>query len=132
MSLIADHLVLLVTVLTSLGATAIATRLLCLPARVLPAALASLMDILGLAVIFTVTNGILGVLLLLAARHFAHHPVSLHRVDDIALYVVSILQAIALHAWRTTSRPTPPPPDSHGRVDAPGDTARSLDSRSHS
>jgi hypothetical protein len=110
MRLIADHLVLLVTILTSLGAAAIAMRLLSLPARALPAALATLMDILGLAVLFTLTNGVLGVLLLLAARHLANHPVSLHRVDDIALYIVSVLQAIALHAWRTTRR-TPPPPD---------------------
>ena len=51
-------------------------------------------------VIFCLSNGVLGVLVVLVARHVGDRPVSLHRVDDITLYIVSLLQAVAFHAWR--------------------------------
>jgi hypothetical protein len=99
-SLRADHLVILMVVLTSLGAVAVGVRLLCLPARALPRAGAAVLDVLGLAVVFFVANAALAVVVLLAERHLGGRLVSLHTADDLALYVVSALQAIAFQAWR--------------------------------
>ena len=95
-----DHLVALVVVLTSLAAAALGVRLLGLPARALPRAGAAVVDVLGLAVVFFVANAALAIVVLLAERHLGGRLVSLHAVDDVALYVASGLQAIACHAWR--------------------------------
>lgn len=104
MRLSGDHLIILVVVLTSLGAAAVGVRLLGLPARALPRAGAAVVDVLGLAVLFFVANAALAVLVLLAERHLGARLVSLHTVDDVALYVISTLQAIAFHAWRAVGR----------------------------
>jgi hypothetical protein len=105
MSVVGDHVVLLTGVVTSVGAAVLGVRLLCLSARALPATLTTVMDVLGLALAFCVANGVLGVIILLVERHLGGGQVSLHRVDDVGLYVVSLLQAIAFQAWRTSKRP---------------------------
>ncbi len=104
MSVVGDHLVLLTAGLTSIGAVVVGVRLLWLSGRALPAALTTVIDVLGLTLVFCLANGVLGVIVLLAERHLRGQQVSLHRVDDIALYVVSLLQAIAFQAWRTSGR----------------------------
>ena len=114
MTAISDHVVLVVTVLTSLAALAVGVRHLCLPGRALTRAVTTVMDVLGLGVIFCVSNGVLGVLVLLVVRHVGDRPVSLHRIDDIGLYIVSLLQAIAFQAWHSANMRgldgTPEPP----------------------
>jgi hypothetical protein len=63
-----------------------------------------------------VANAALAMVVLLAERHLGGRLVSLHTIDDVALYVVSTLQAIAFQAWRATGQregpqagpPTPP------------------------
>ena len=104
MSVIADHLLVLVAALTSLGSVVLGVRLLRLPARALPRALGAVVDVVGTAVLFFLANAAVGVLFLLAERHLAGRLVSLHRLDDVALYVISALQAIVLQAWRTANR----------------------------
>jgi len=103
-SVVAEHLVLLTAVLTSIGAIVVGVRVLCLSGRALPATLTTLMDVLGLAVVFCLANGVLGMVAMLAERHLRGQQVSLHRVDDVGLYVVSLLQAIAFQAWRGSKR----------------------------
>jgi hypothetical protein len=106
-SLHGDHLIVLMVAVTSLGAVAVGVHLLCLPARALPRAGAAVLDVLGLAVVFFVANAALAILVLLAERHLGGRlvSVSLHTTDDLALYVTSLLQAIAFQAWRATRPP---------------------------
>jgi hypothetical protein len=95
-----DYVLLGLVGVTSALAYGVGAFGLRLSPRALGPALAHLLDVVGLIVVFYLANVAMGALVLVAARHLAHRVVSLYTLDDIALVVLSLLQAIAFQAWR--------------------------------
>jgi hypothetical protein len=95
-----DYLLLGLVGVTSALAYAVGAFGLGLSRRALAPALAHLLDVVGLVVVFYLANVAMGALVLVAARHLAHRVVSLYMLNDLALVMLSVLQAIAFRAWR--------------------------------
>ena len=93
-----------IVALTSLGAYVIATRGMGLRRPELPGALLGAHDYLGLVVIFLVGNFALGLAIILGLRGLTHQFVTVYMLNDATLAVLSLLQALVLHCWRTRSR----------------------------
>lgn len=89
-----------IAVLTSLGAYLVATRRLGLRPTTLPEALAEALECLGLAVVFLVSNLVVGMVLVLGLRAVSGRFISIYGLSDITVVVLSLLQALVLHSWR--------------------------------
>jgi asparagine N-glycosylation enzyme membrane subunit Stt3 len=99
-----DLLLPFLAVVTSAAAGALGARYLRLPARGLGRALGFLLDVLGLTVVFFAANGAVGIVVVLALRHVMGRFASVHTIDDVALAVLSLLQALLFQSWRAAGR----------------------------
>ena len=95
---------IVIVALTSLGAYVIAMRGMGLRSPELRGAVLETLDYLGLAVIFLVGNFALGLVVILGLRALTHRFVTVYTLNDATLAVLSLLQALVLHCWRTLSR----------------------------
>jgi hypothetical protein len=98
--------VLGVVALTSAAAYRVGRRWLDLGRAGLGAALARVLEVLGLAAAFLLTNLAIGVLAIVAARHLAGWFVSVYLLDDLSLVVLSFVQGLAFDLWRRAGRET--------------------------
>lgn len=98
--MISDYFLLGLVGVTSALAYGVGAFGLGLSRRALGPALAHMVDVVGLIVVFYLANVAMGALVLVTARHLAHRAVSLYMLDDLALVMLSVLQAIAFRAWR--------------------------------
>jgi hypothetical protein len=90
-------MVVLVVAITSLAAVIVAARG---GIAGLGAALGTMLEAVGATVLFFVANLALGVTLILATRRLTPFYPTLYEVSDVALLVLSSLQALALTLWR--------------------------------
>jgi hypothetical protein len=90
---------------TSLAAYLLGIRTLRLSPARLPRAAARAMECLGLTVLFAVANLVLGAGLLLGLRAATGRFVSVYVLNDVALTVLSFVQALLLQWWRATEEP---------------------------
>lgn len=97
-------ILLLIVALTSLGGVLLATRRISLRRAALRGALAEALDYVGLAVLFLVSNLVVGTLLIIAYRALSGRFVSVYLLNDITVAFLSLLQALVLHCWRQRSR----------------------------
>lgn len=67
-------------------------------------ALITAIEAIGATTLFFVANLAIGVLLVLAVRLVTPFYLSLYEVTDVALLVLSLLQALTFEAWRRTAR----------------------------
>ncbi len=95
---------ILIIVLTSAGAYLAATRGIGLRGAELPGAVMQALDCLGLAVLFLLGNLVSGLVLILGLRVLTGHFVSVYMLNDVALVILSLLQALVLHCWQVRSR----------------------------
>jgi len=94
----------IIVALTSLGAYVAGTRGMGLRRAELPGALLEALDYLGLAVIFLVGNFTLGLAIILGWRALSRQFFTVYTLNDATLAILSLLQALVLHCWRTRSR----------------------------
>ena len=113
---VSDHLLLFVVVgLTSL--------LILLAARRrdrdgMTCAIVAAVEVVGATVVIFVANLAVGVILVLALRRLTPLYPSLYEVADVALLIISLLQALVVERWRRAG--TSPVPAAPGRVRAGG------------
>ena len=94
----------IIVALTSLGAYVAGTRGMSLRRPELPGALLEALEYLGLAVLFLVGNFALGLAIILGLRALTHRFITVYMLNDAPLAVLSLLQALVFHCWRTRSR----------------------------
>jgi hypothetical protein len=93
------YYLLLLFGLTSAGLSLVATRGLGLRRHALRAALARMLEYVGLAILLAVLNLAAGFLLVLALRRLTGSFVSLYLNTDGTLIALSLLQAAVLQWW---------------------------------
>ncbi len=93
-----------IVLLTSVGAFLVATRGVRLRGAALPGAVISALDCLGLAVLFLLGNLGLGLVLVLGLRAMTGQFLSVYMLNDATLAVLSLLQALVLHCWQARSK----------------------------
>jgi len=93
-----------IVLLTSVGAFLVATRGVRLRRAALPGAVISALDCLGLAVLFLLGNLGLGLVLVLGLRAVTGQFLSVYVLSDATLAVLSLLQALVLHCWQARSK----------------------------
>ncbi len=96
--------ILIVVSLTSVGAYILGITRLRFSGSKLQLALGKACECVGLTLVFFLLNLGVGMLAILAIRSFIGRFVSLYIVADIALLVLSLLQALTFQAWREGSR----------------------------
>ena len=101
----ADFTVLILVAATTGVAYAIGRRVLHLPRMALGAALRSALEWVGLTAVFMAANVLVGLAAVLALRAALVSFVSLYGVADVAVAVLSSLQAAAFQAWLTSREP---------------------------
>jgi hypothetical protein len=94
----------LIVVLTSLGAYLTATRFAGLRRADLQGALLETLECLGLVVIFLLANFTVGAAMILGLRALTGRFISIYVVNDVTLAILSLLQAIVYHRWQTRSK----------------------------
>ena len=94
----------LIVGLTSLGAYVLATRVAGLRRVDLPGALTETLECLGLVVIFFLANFAVGTALILGLRGLTGRFISVYVVNDAALAILSLLQALVFHRWRARTK----------------------------
>jgi hypothetical protein len=70
----------------------------------LGAAIVAVVELTGATTLFLVANVAVGIMLVLAARRFTPFYPSLYEATDIALLLVSVVQAGIFEAWRRPAR----------------------------
>jgi len=103
-----EAFVLLLVALTSTGAWAVGARGLGLESRALGGAVGRMLESVGLIVVFFVANLLVGGLLIVTARALGPRFISLYYLDDVTVLVLSVVQGLALQAWREAGRRPPP------------------------
>ena len=93
-----------IVLLTSVGAFVVVTRGVGLRAATLPSAVMRALDCLGLAVLFLLGNLGLGLVLVLGLRAITGQFLSVYVLSDATLAVLSLLQALVLHCWQARSK----------------------------
>jgi len=93
-----------IVLLTSVGAFVVATRGVGLRGAALPGAVMRALDCLGLAVLFLLGNLGLGLVLVLGLRAITGQFLSVYVLSDATLAVLSLLQALVLHCWQARSK----------------------------
>jgi hypothetical protein len=93
-----------VVLLSTLLAFGVASRRFGWPARAIVTASGKVLECVGATVLFCLLNGLLGVLLILAARGVSGRFVSLYLGADHTLIALSALQALLFQWWRESSR----------------------------
>ncbi len=93
-----------VVCLTSLGAWLALTQRTGRRARDLRTAAVDALACLGLAVVFLAANLAVGIALILGARALTRQFISLYVLNDATLAVLSLLQALVFHAFRSGPR----------------------------
>jgi hypothetical protein len=86
--------------LTSIAAYFLGTRGLRLERHKLGRAGTEALEVLGLSMVFLVTNLAAGVCLILGARVLSGRFLSVYWINDSTLGLMSFLQAIVFHCWR--------------------------------
>lgn len=86
--------------LTSIGAYLVAVAGFGLRASGLRAAMAKMLECVGMMLGFLLVNLTIGVIAILAVRILTRGFVSLYLANDITLLVISVLQGLAFHWWR--------------------------------
>ena len=94
----------LTVILTSVGAYAIAVRSVRLSGASLAAAVLEALDYLGLAVLFLFGNLAVGITLIFGLRAMSGRFVSVYILNDVALALLSCLQALVVHCWRMLAK----------------------------
>jgi hypothetical protein len=89
-----------IVALTSMGAYLVATQCLGRRRDALPAAIGETLECIGLAAIFLAGNLALGGAIVFGFRIFSNRFISVYGLSDIALALLSLLQAIVLQCWR--------------------------------
>ncbi len=87
--------------LSSVGAYFVGTNRLGLRAQSLLAAGARMLEVVGIALIFGAVNMSIGIVMVIATRTLTHWFLSLYMVNDISLWVLSSLQGLTFHWWRS-------------------------------
>ena len=72
--------------------------------RRLGAAVVVAVETVGAAVLFFAANVVVGITCVLAARRLTPFDLTIYEVSDLALLIISLLQALVFEAWRR-SRP---------------------------
>ena len=93
----------LIVVLTSLGAYLVATRVTGLRGADLHGAVTETLECLGLVVIFILANVAVGTVVILGVRALTGWFLSVYIVNDATLAILSVLQALVFHRWRARS-----------------------------
>jgi hypothetical protein len=96
---VAEAFLLLLVVLTSVGAYAIGRRALGLSVPTLGRALRQTLEVIGLTVVFFVANLGIGLAIVLGLRALTTRFVSVYVLDDASLVALSALQAIVVSCW---------------------------------
>jgi hypothetical protein len=95
---------ILVVGLTSAGVYLTRTRCRGLRASDLPKAIGDVLESLGLAVVFLLSNLAVGAIAILGLRAFTGYFVSIYVVSDVTLPILSLIQALIYQRWRGRSR----------------------------
>jgi hypothetical protein len=102
---------LIITVLTSAGVFILGVRGLRLSRSGLGTVLGKVCECVGLTLLLCLVNLAVGVCSILAWRSLTGHFVSIYIASDTTLLLLSLLQALTLHAWlkgpRHLTRPSP-------------------------
>ena len=93
-----DHLIVLVIVAFTSLAVVLAGRRRGM--RGLAVAVLSTVEIVGATTIFFVVNLAIGAVLVLTVRQLTPYYPSLYEVADVALLILSLLQALIFETWR--------------------------------
>jgi hypothetical protein len=94
------YFVLVVVLLTSLGAAVLEARRHPRPMASLRAAVARALETAGLTVLFFLANLGAGALVTVAARQLKVAFISIYLSTDVTLIVLSLLQALVYQRWR--------------------------------
>jgi len=89
-----------IVALTSVAAYLVATQCFGWRHDTLPAAMGETLECIGLAAIFLAGNLAVGAALVFGSRIFLDRFISVYGLSDIALVLLSLLQAIVLQSWR--------------------------------
>jgi hypothetical protein len=89
-----------IVALTSVAAYLVATQRLGWHPDTLPAAMGETLECLGLAAMFLAGNLAVGGAFIFGLRIFSDRFISVYGLGDIALALLSLLQAIVLQSWR--------------------------------
>jgi hypothetical protein len=104
-----DHVLLLVVIaLTSSVALFAGNRR---GVRRLGIAILTAVEVIGATTVFFAANLAIGVLLVLTVRRLTPFYPSLYEVADVALLILSLLQALIFETWRRTPRRESPTHD---------------------
>jgi hypothetical protein len=95
----ADFVLLAVTAVTALGAYLVGARRLGLPAAGLATAILRTLECVGLSLLFLLANLLIGVILVLALRFFTGRFVSMYVLNDVAIGVLAVLEAVIFRWW---------------------------------
>lgn len=90
-------LILIVVAITSVVGVALGARGRIAGVR---AAVGVVLEVVGATVLFFAANLVVGAALVLAARRLTPFYTTLYEVTDVALLILSLLQALTLTAWR--------------------------------
>lgn len=93
-----------IVALTSVGAYLVATQRLGWRHDTLPAAMGETLECIGLAAIFLAGNLAVGGALVFGFRIFSGRFISVYGLSDIALALLSLLQAMVLQSWQRSRR----------------------------
>ena len=96
----AQAVVLILATVTSTGALLIGTRALGLRWNQLRPAVGSMLECVGMTLIFLAANLALGLVAILVGRSLIGAFVSTYSINDVALVGVSCFQGLAFHCWR--------------------------------
>jgi hypothetical protein len=100
-----EHLFTVILVgLTSVGGYVIGVKGLGLSKHGLRAALHKTLECVGAMLVFFLVNLVVAMISILTARSLTGGFVSLYRASDIALLVLSFLQALTFQGWLEASR----------------------------
>ena len=88
-----------IVALTSLGAYLVGTRGLALKTVRLASAILETLECLGLTVLFLAGNLAAGCVLTFGLRVFTGLFISIYWLNDISLFVLSVVQALVFHSW---------------------------------
>ena len=99
--------ILVVAVLTSVGAYVFGIARLRFPRSGLRVALGRACECLGLTLVFCVLNLAVAVIAIVAMRSLSGRFVSLYIASDTTLVMLSLLQALTFQAWREGARQRP-------------------------
>src|SRR5512134_2719756 len=96
----AQAVVLILATVTSTGALLIGTRTLGLRWNQLRPAVGSMLECVGMTLIFFAANLALGLVAILVGRSLTGAFVSTYSMNDVALVGVSCFQGLVFHCWR--------------------------------